>query len=373
MAFTGKSTFDTYQYPNEFFLSRMASIQDPWKKYLDIIPMSDFPLGTNKDTYYEDRFMYFSDALAADYTAASDTTVTVSDGTKFRVGDIIQFGTTNVTYAVSAISTNTLTIGSAAHYGTKTNASNGDVVTIVSRSELSGEDANVAARDMTAQPYERTCHTALIKQTILISKDAMTDATKYGVSGDARKAMEESKAMKAVVKNLAYSSMMGYFKTTESSSVRGYMDGILPTLLTANSISGGSGGADTYIAAFTTHQAAGAEGCTHALCSPDMYSDLVNAFDAQNYAPPGSPIGMSFPAADTVFGRVILISDPRIRSANTMLLLNMNLIEMANKQGMAFQLEELAKTGDHYKAQIVGRYGQRIYGRDDQHAFVSFS
>ena len=375
MAFTGKSIFDTYAYENEFFFGRLQSIQSNWKQYLDIIPMGKEPLGTEKDVYYEDQFMYFSSALAANYTSATDTTVdvTAGHGGRFRVGDVIQFGEADITYAISAISTDTLTIGSAAHYGTKADASSGATVTIVSRAELSGEDANVAARDMTAQPYERTCNTSLIKQTILLSKDELTAAKKYGVNGVAmRLAMEENKAINSVLRILAYQSMMAYHAAAESASVRGYMDGLIPTIKTANSISGGSITADTIIDAFYTHQADGANGCTHALCSPDMHAEIVKAFDAQitnNAAYPQ----LTYPVANTVFGPVQLISDPRMRVAKCMLLVDMNLISMHNKQGMAFELEELAKTGDHYKAQIVGRYGQKIYGRDNQHAYVTFS
>lgn len=370
-----KSTFDSTQYPNPYFIPKMKGIQDTWKTYLDVVPFGKFPLSTNKDGYFEDQFMYMSSALAADYTAASDTTVdvTAGHGVRFRIGDVIQFANVNVTYAITGVLTDTLTIGSAAHYGTKANATNGDVVTIVSRAELSGADALLAARDMTAQPVERICHTSLIKQTIFISSDAMTDATKYGVSKEARIAMEDLKGMKSAIRILAIMSMMGYYKTSESSTVRGYMDGLLPTFKTANSLSGGSLSATNIIKAFYTHQGAGAERCSHVLCSPDMHGETVAAFRAQNNAPPGSPIGMYFPFADTVFGRVEIISDPRIRSSKTMLFSDMSLIEMGNKQGMAFKYEELGKTGDAYKALIYGRYGQMIYGRDTHQAYVTFS
>ncbi len=376
MAFTGKNFDDTYAYSNPYLFGRIKTVQGTHKRILDQIPMGLEPLGTEKDTYYDDEYMKMSSLLDGAYTAATDTTVdvTAGEGTYFRPGDQIQFGAANITYKIASISTDTLTIGAAAHYGTKANASSGAAVRIVARAELAGADALVAARDMTADPLERTCHSALIKQTILISKDAWTQATKYGKSGAARIAMEENKAINAGIRNLVGQVIMGYSAASESATVRGSIDGLLPTFKDANTISGGSLAIGTIIKSFTTAQGLGMENCDLLFVSPDMFGEVAAAFTGNLYTDAGKPIaGMAIHNANTVFGDTKIVSCPLIRSVKTMLMCDTSLISLHNKEGMAFQIDQLARAGDYYKAQLIGRYGQKIYGRVYRHAYVTFS
>lgn len=92
--------------------------------------------------WLEDTYSPLSDALNQDTTATSDsadTTLSVSDGTKFQPGDVIQIDDEYIW--VSSISTNDLTVVRA-HGGTQATHASTSTVYIRSRARLEGASAS---------------------------------------------------------------------------------------------------------------------------------------------------------------------------------------------------------------------------------------
>lgn len=373
MAFAGKSNWDTYGYPDLYVFPTIKNIQYTGKNILDTIPMGDIPLGSERDPYYDDSFSYNGSTLAADYTASSDTTLTVAAGTgsRFAVGDIIQMGVTNVLYQITIVSTDTLTIGSAAVYGTKGDQSSGASVYIVSRGNLRGADAPTRK---TRDPLARTCNTVLFNEQVSLDGDTAATDTLYGVTAAQRMAYEKDKTLKEALRRLAEMCIMSYAPASESATVRGNVDGLLPTLLTNNAISGGTGSLATYSQAFVTAMTLGAENIDLTYASPDQYGLLTSAFASQMQTSTKFAVGgAALPAIQTIFGEVAIVPCPFIRSVKTMLLIDSSKVSLHNMRARAFQFSPLGKVGDYDGELLTGRYGLKIFGRTESHAFVSFS
>jgi hypothetical protein len=312
---------------------------------------------TNQGTlveWIEDTLAPLTGVFALSGTANSATNVTsltVADGNMVQPGHILLTGTELLWVSAnsSGVLTVTRSLGSSTMVTLATDAS----FSIVGMARLEGADSDpIGYTDLsTNSNYTQIFHKE-IKQTGTApyqDRWGMTDQMQY----ESAKSIPEM--MRLIERTLQYGKRSAG-STTTPRMMGGYQE-----FITTNKASGANMSVSSLIPGIIEDAVelvynAGGAGDFLAIVNPATYQKIKNAYDSSSYvryAPEQNRFGTLVDRIVTPFGDVSFVID-RWQLSNLIPILKLDNVGMLTLR--PWQVEDLAKTGDAEKKQLVGEY-----------------
>lgn len=312
---------------------------------------------TNQGTlveWIEDTLAPLTGVFALTATANSATNVTslkVADGNMVQPGHILLTGTELLWVSAnsSGVLTVTRSLGSSTMVTLATDAS----FSIVGMARLEGADSDpIGYTDLsTNSNYTQIFHKE-IKQTGTApyqDRWGMTDQMQY----ESAKSIPEM--MRLIERTLQYGKRSAG-STTTPRMMGGYQE-----FITTNKASGANMSVSSLIPGIIEDAVeliynAGGAGDFLAIVNPATYQKIKNAYDSSSYvryAPEQNRFGTLVDRIVTPFGDVSFVID-RWQLSNLIPILKLDNVGMLTLR--PWQVEDLAKTGDAEKKQLVGEY-----------------
>jgi len=312
---------------------------------------------TNQGTlveWIEDTLAPLTGVFALTATANSATNVTslkVADGNMVQPGHILLTGTELLW--VSANSSGTLTVTRSLGGSTMVTLATDASFSIVGMARLEGADSDpIGYTDLsTNSNYTQIFHKE-IKQTGTApyqDRWGMTDQMQY----ESAKSIPEM--MRLIERTLQYGKRSAG-STTTPRMMGGYQE-----FITTNKASGANMSVSSLIPGIIEDAVeliynAGGAGDFLAIVNPATYQKIKNAYDSSSYvryAPEQNRFGTLVDRIVTPFGDVSFVID-RWQLSNLIPILKLDNVGMLTLR--PWQVEDLAKTGDAEKKQLVGEY-----------------
>ena len=312
---------------------------------------------TNQGTlveWIEDTLAPLTGVFALTATANSATSVTslkVADGNMVQPGHILLSGTELLW--VSANSNGVLTVTRSLGGSTMVTLATDASFSIVGMARLEGADSDpIGYTDLsTNSNYTQIFHKE-IKQTGTApyqDRWGMTDQMQY----ESAKSIPEM--MRLIERTLQYGKRAAGYTTTPRM-MGGYQE-----FITTNKASGANMSVSSLIPGIIEDAVeliynAGGAGDFLAIVNPATYQKIKNAYDSSSYvryAPEQNRFGTLVDRIVTPFGDVSFVID-RWQLSNLIPILKLDNVGMLTLR--PWQVEDLAKTGDAEKKQLVGEY-----------------
>ena len=312
---------------------------------------------TNQGTmveWIEDTLAPLTGVFALTATANSATNVTslkVADGNMVQPGHILLSGTELLW--VSANSNGVLTVTRSLGSSTMVTLATDASFSIVGMARLEGADSDpIGYTDLsTNSNYTQIFHKE-IKQTGTApyqDRWGMTDQMQY----ESAKSIPEM--MRLIERTLQYGKRAAG-STTTPRMMGGYQE-----FITTNKASGANMSVSSLIPGIIEDAVeliynAGGAGDFLAIVNPATYQKIKNAYDSSSYvryAPEQNRFGTLVDRIVTPFGDVSFVID-RWQLSNLIPILKLDNVGMLTLR--PWQVEDLAKTGDAEKKQLVGEY-----------------
>ena len=293
-------------------------------------------------------------------TATTVVTITVDDGDVFQPGHILLVGTEKMW--VSAVSGDVITVTRGFAGSTSATQASNAAYTIIGMARLEGDDSDpIGYTDITSNSnYTQIFHKE-IKVTgseMAIDNYGFTDPYQY----QAAKAIPEM--MRLIERTLQY----GYRdagSTTTPRTMGGYQ-----TFITSNLADGSSITPTKIEDALELAYNAGGGGEFAAVVNPATYQTIKSKYDSSayvRYAPEQTRVGMLVDKIVTPFGNVSFTVD-RWQLSTLIPMLRLDNIGMLTLR--PWQVEDLAKTGDARKTELVGEFTLCVR-QDKSHALLT--
>ena len=312
--------------------------------------------------WLEDTLTPLSGTLAQQSmtTATTVVTITVDDGDVFQPGHILLVGTEKMW--VSAVSGDVITVTRGFAGSTSATQASNAAYTIIGMARLEGDDSDpIGYTDITSNSnYTQIFHKE-IKVTgseMAIDNYGFTDPYQY----QAAKAIPEM--MRLIERTLQY----GYRdagSTTTPRTMGGYQ-----TFITSNLADGSSITPTKIEDALELAYNAGGGGEFAAVVNPATYQTIKAKYDTSayvRYAPEQTRVGMLVDKIVTPFGNVSFTVD-RWQLSTLIPMLRLDNIGMLTLR--PWQVEDLAKTGDALKTELVGEFTLCVR-QDKSHALLT--
>ena len=291
-------------------------------------------------------------ALSATVNSATNaTTLTVADANMVQPGHILLSGTELLW--VSANSNGVLTVTRSLGGSTMVTLATDASFSIVGMARLEGADSDpIGYTDLsTNSNYTQIFHKE-IKQTGTApyqDRWGMTDQMQY----ESAKSIPEM--MRLIERTLQYGKRSAG-STTTPRMMGGYQE-----FITTNKASGANMSVSSLIPGIIEDAVeliynAGGAGDFLAIVNPATYQKIKNAYDSSSYvryAPEQNRFGTLVDRIVTPFGDVSFVID-RWQLSNLIPILKLDNVGMLTLR--PWQVEDLAKTGDAEKKQLVGEY-----------------
>lgn len=370
MAFTGKATYAAGADLPEIMedVSDLISIVSPYETpLLDHLGDPARAALSTIHEWVEDALLPNTDTInQTTFTpnAQDATSVTVNNGSRFQVGDLVRPGVASEILQVTAIATNTLTV--VRRYGgtPASNLSNGLKLTIVGNAALEGADAP-ATRFTTR--YRKQNFTQIFAASVEVS-GSMRAARVFGASDELD--FQKQERMRELLRDLENTVINGTAPSTTqqgSSSVRRSMNGIIRQVSTNQFTpgqngfpSGGGAGADlndvVLNAALRTVWEQSAGRIDTIVCG-GMQKRRINQLisSARAYAPEDTKVRDLVSVYESDFG-VCKVIVSRWVPADTVLFLDSSRLEVMPLRGRSFAYQPLGAQGDRSAGLVVGEY-----------------
>lgn len=301
-------------------------------------------------------------SLAASETVGNVVTLTVADGNMLQPGHILLTANSEMLW-VSAVTPSTGVIIVTRAFGT----SSASILTtaafsVVGMARLEGDDSDsIGFTDIsTNYNYTQIFHKEIkVTETErVIDNYGFSDAYQY----------QAAKSMPEMMRLIELSILNGY-RTAGSATTPRAMGGYR-TFITSNTLSGASMTQATFENAIKLIYADGGSGKYTAICSPTNMQKIKNFYDSSSFLRVDrteTTVGMRINGIITPFGEVDLVMDRWI-SDSYIPILDLNNIGMVTLR--PFAVEELAKTGDAMKTELVGEFTLAIKA-NESHALLS--
>jgi len=301
-------------------------------------------------------------SLAANETVGNVVTLTVADGNMLQPGHILLTANSEMLW-VSAVTPSTGVIIVTRAFGT----SSASILTtaafsVVGMARLEGDDSDsIGFTDIsTNYNYTQIFHKEIkVTETErVIDNYGFSDAYQY----------QAAKSMPEMMRLIELSILNGY-RTAGSATTPRAMGGYR-TFITSNTLSGASMTQATFENAIKLIYADGGSGKYTAICSPTNMQKIKNFYDSSSFLRVDrteTTVGMRINGIITPFGEVDLVMDRWI-SDSYIPILDLNNIGMVTLR--PFAVEELAKTGDAMKTELVGEFTLAIKA-NESHALLS--
>jgi hypothetical protein len=312
---------------------------------------------TNQGTlveWIEDTLAPLAGTFALTATADSVTTATelkVADGNMVQPGHILLSDTELlwVSANTSGVLTVTRSLGDSTMVTLATNAT----FSIVGMARVEGDDSDpIGYTDLTTNSnYTQIFHKE-IKQTGTApyqDRYGMTDQMQY----ESAKSIPEM--MRLIERTLQYGKRSAG-STTTPRMMGGYQEFITTNKATGASISVSSAAVGQIEDAVELAYNAGGSGDYMAIVNPAVYQKIKNAYDSSafvRYAPEQNRFGTLVDTIVTPFGNVSFVID-RWQLSNLIPILKLDNVGMLTLR--PWQVEDLAKTGDAEKKQLIGEF-----------------
>lgn len=371
MAFTGKSTYGAGSTLPELVedVSDVIGIVSPFETpLLNHIGDPKRAAQSTVHEWIEDELLANTDAInqvSFSPTATTATAITVDNGSKFRVGDLIRPASTEEVLFVASIASNNLTV--IRGYGGTTAAAlaNNMVLNILGNAALEGDDAPAARFTSRSR---RQNYTQIFTATVDVS-GSMQAARAYGVDDEAD--YQKQERMRELLRDLENCVINGVAPSTAqvgSASVRRSMNGIIP-LISTNDLEPGSGGmpdgggagsdelTEELLNAALRRIWDNSSGNVDTIVVGGAQKRKINEFASasRQYLPEDTSFRDMVNVYESDFGvcRVIM---SRWVPEDAVLLLDSTRLEVMPLQGRSFHFKSLAATGDSFKGQVIGEY-----------------
>jgi len=284
-------------------------------------------------------------------TVSTATALTVADGNMVQPGHILLIGTELLW--VSANSSGAITVTRGLGGTTAATLATNAAFTIVGMARLEGDDSDpIGYTDLsTNSNYTQIFHKE-IKQTGTApyqDRWGMTDQMQY----ESAKSIPEM--MRLIERQLQYGKRSAG-STTTPRMMGGYQEFITTNKASGSGISVASTCPATIEDAVELIYNAGGGGDFLAIVNPATYQLIKNAYDSSayvRYAPEQNRFGTLVDRIVTPFGDVSFVID-RWQLSNLIPIMKLDNVGMLTLR--PWQVEDLAKTGDAEKKQLIGEF-----------------
>lgn len=371
MSYSGKATYNAGADLPEIAedVADIVSIVSPYETpLLDLLGDPKRPAFNTIHEWIEDTLLPNTDAVnqtTFSPNAQDATSVTVANGVRFQVGDLVRPGNATEVMQVTAVAGNVLTV--VRRYGgtAASNLSNALRLTILGNAALEGADAanarftNRARRQNYTQIFAATCEVSGTMQAV----------RHLGIQDELD--FQKQERMRELLRDLENCVLNGTAPGSTpqgSTTVRRSMNGIIKQIATnqftpgvAGFPAGGGAGSDLSEAVLNTAlrniwEQASAKVDT--IVVGGMQKRRINQFIASTsraYLPEDKRLGEIVSVYESDFGvcRVVM---SRWVPQDSVLLLDSSRIEVLPLAGRSFQFKPLARVGDATAGQVIGEY-----------------
>ena len=366
MPFAGKATYSAGSSLPEIAedVSDIVSIISPHETPL-LDHLGDAPRAARSTVHewLEDTLLPNSDIINdSTYTnALTDTTVVMTNITRFRVGDIVRNG--NELLLVTGINEGTSTLTIVRGYGGSTgqNLVNAATLQIVGNASLEGDDAAVARFTSRSR---RINYTQIFASTVEVSGSELAVST-LGVADELD--YQKQQRMRELLRDLENTVINGRAASSNpegTATVRRTMRGILASI-TTNRFTVGSGGFPTDTAMTETQLNIAlrdiwrnSAGNVDTIVVGGPEKRAINNFlssTSRRYAAESENFKQLVSVYESDFGvcRVVLC---RWVPTGTVILLDSSRVNVMPLAGRSFFYKPLATIGDRDAGQVIGEY-----------------
>ncbi len=384
MSFSGKATYSAGVDLPEVMedVSDIIGLVSPFETPL-LAHLGDAkrPAMSTVHEWIEDALLPNTDAVnQTTFTpnAQDATAVTVNNGPRFQVGDLVRPGNAQEVMQVTAVAGNVLTV--VRRFGTTTasNLSNGLKLTILGNAALEGADAQAARF---TNRVRKSNYTQIFAATVEVT-GTMQAVRQFGVSDELD--YQKQERIRELLRDLENCVLNGTAPASTpqgSGAVRRSMNGIIRQISTNQFVPGQSG--------FPSGGGAGADLTetlvNHALrtawdqSSGRIDTIVVNGFQkrrinqfigssARTYAPADQRFTDGVGVYESDFG-VCKVLLTRWCPADTILFLDSSRVEVLPLAGRSFHYKPLAATGDATAGQVLGEYTLE-FRNENAHALI---
>ena len=370
MSFTGKATYSAGGNLPEIAedVSDIIGIVSPYETpLLDRLGDPRRSAMSTVHEWLEDSLLPNTDTIDDSTISApsSETTFTVSNGDRFRVGDQIQVEGSREVMLVTAISTNDLTV-TRGYGGTTPDAiADGDTIHILGNAALEGDDAPGARFTNRSR---RTNYTQIFTASVEVSGSQQA-ARQIAVADEMD--YQKQERLRELVRDLENCVINGVAASSNpqgSASVRRTMNGIIPFISSnvfVNDTGGFPAGEGNNNDQLTEAQINTALREIWEQSNANIDTIVVSGFQKRRI---NSFITSSrgYDAEDTRFRDLVSVYESdfgvarvvlsRWVPADTVLLLDSSRLDVLPLAGRSFQFKNLAATGDRETGQVLGEY-----------------
>jgi hypothetical protein len=362
MAYAGRATYSSPTTAHEDVADLVSANSILITPLLDFIGDAPYPAENVKHEWLTDPEEAVSD-LCAEPMDNSETTMTMTDGTKFRIGDILRHD--DELYYVSGVSTNDLTITRG--YGSSTAATHDTATSVVKLGyvPLEGEDADAARNNTRTRVYNYT--QPIRSRTIDVSFAQQCTST-IGVTAEYEHQKEQAvRECLASLERFAIHGRMAASTPQGSASVRRTMQG-LRKFISTNAVSGSSAAlTETLLnSKWATAWDNGMRTADFILCG-SYQKMVISAFKRSEvmYAPGDETqkIRTLYYHNDFTPNPCRVILDPWM-DADEIIIGDSSRFRVLPLKGASFQHFPLAVSGDYIKGFVQGEYTVEVLNEE---------
>jgi hypothetical protein len=371
MSFTGKATFSAAADLPEIMedVSDVIGIVSPFETpLLDHLGDAKRPAMSTVHEWLEDTLLPNTDSInQTTFTPNGQdaTSLTVVNGSRFQVGDLLRPGNAPEVIQVTGVSSNTLTV--VRRYGSTSTSTivNGQRITILGNAALEGADASLV---------RFTSRTRRANFTQIFAASVEVSGTMQAVRAHAIRDeldFQKQERMRELLRDLENCVINGAAPTASpqgSSTVRRSMNGIVRQIATNQFVPGqagfpAGGGAGTDLSENLVNAAMRlaweqSQGRIDTIVVGGFQKRRINQFvasTARHYTPGQTRLGELVSIYESDFGTARVVVS-RWMPADTVLLLDSSRVQVMPLQGRSFHFKPLATTGDFTSGQVVGEY-----------------
>lgn len=323
-------------------LNRIALPETP---LLNAVGISNEAVSATRHEWWDDVRPLLTATLAADYTAG-DGTITLEDATGLRVNAILRIGSS--IYRATDVNTDTEIVTIAILDG-DANHSDGDTVEILGQAGLEGADYTDADYTEKVSRYNVT--------------QIWQDYVKFsGTQLSVEQYVNEDIFADEIAKKLARmriwleKSVINGIRVAPANNTTPRLMGGIDYFVSANGITASAGFSETNLKAFFKSIVDAGGSVSDAWMNPTMMDNFLGlTADKLVYQRADNVVGRLATQYLSQYGAVNLHIVPHM-PAGQILVFNPAQVAVKPLRGRAAFYEELAKTGDNVRGQIIGEY-----------------
>ncbi len=372
MSFSGKATYTGGSALPEIAedVADLVTILSPAETpLLDALGDPLYVATNTRHEWLEDQLLPNNDSInqaGINDAGLNVTSITVANGGRFRVGDLIQAAGSREVILVTAVATNTLTITRGYGGSAKSQLTNAIALTIIGNAALEGADAGAPRFSVRSR---KSNYTQIFSAALQVSG---SEAAVRQINVADEMDYQKTNRLRELLRDLENTIINGVApdSTQEgNASVRRTLQGVLASIVT-NQMTPGSGhipsgtdlSEDHVNGALRTIWEASGNKPDLILCGGTQ-KRAINGFiqATQRFAPGNETFKNLVSVYESDFGvsRILL---SRYVPADAVIFLDSSKVSVVPLAGRSFQYKELAVTGDYLSGELLGEYTLEVRG-----------